>query len=78
MQAFPHKEACQSEKKIDNTFKDKPNVKSMFESHSCNNAIFKIMKTPIKKKARFTINECSNRSKKFHENIFNEARQKLC
>ena len=36
------------------------------------------MKTPIKRKARFNMNQSSNKSKKCLKNLNNKARQKLC
>ena len=45
----------------------------LFESGLSNNAI-----SQIQRKARFIMNECSNRSKKCCENLDNEARQRFC
>ena len=50
----------------------------MFESDSSNNTVSKSIKTPINRKARFTMNKSSNRSIKYCENLDNEARQNLC
>ena len=36
------------------------------------------MKTPIKRKTRFNMNQSSNKSKKRLKNLNNKARQKLC
>lgn len=50
-------------------FKAKPNqnqnVKPMLKKDSCNNAVFKSMKTLIKRKARFTMDKSGNESKKY-------------
>ena len=62
-------------------FKAKPNqnqnVKPMLKKDSCNNAVFKSMKTLIKRKARFTMDKSGNESKKYRQSLGNEARYKL-
>ena len=62
-------------------FKAKPNqnqnVKPMLKKDSCNNAVFKSMKTLIKRKARFTMDKSGNESKKYRQSRGNEARYKL-
>lgn len=62
-------------------FKAKPNqnqnVKPMLKKDSCNNAVFKSMKTLIKRKARFTMDKSGNESKKYRQSHGNEARYKL-
>lgn len=68
--------------KIDIAFKAKPdqnkNVKPKFGVGSSNIVMSQSMETSIKRKARFVMNECRNRSRKCCENRDCEARQILC
>lgn len=54
------------------------NEKWMFENDSFNKVTSKTIKTPIKWKADYNINQSRNKSKKFWKNLDNGVRQKLC
>ena len=75
------KEIAWQKAKIDDDFKAEPNQnqneKSTFESDLSNNTIFKDLKTPIKMKARFSMNQSSKKWKKFRKILDNEAMQKI-
>ena len=80
---FPIKELTKQKTKIDNGFKAKSDQNRMRNLHFkvtyvSNNGISKSMKTPIKRKTRFNMNQSSNKSKKRLKNLNNKARQKLC
>ena len=76
------KELAIQKTKIDIAYKTKPdqnkNVKPKFGVGSSNIVISQSMETSIKRKARFIMNECRNRSRKCCENRDCEARQILC
>ena len=50
----------------------------MLESDPSNNEISESVKTPIKRKVRFNMNQSSNKSKRFCINLDNVSRQKSC